>query len=527
MSGGRPPFPFFVGCGRSGTTLFRMIFDSHLELAIPDESNFVVPLARQRAAYERSGRFDAERFLADLALQRSVRRWGIGAADLRESFVARPPDGYADAVREVFAAYARRRGKPRYGDKTPRYVMDLPLLAGLFPEARFVHVLRDGRDVALSFLDVDFGPATVGEAALAWRERVEAGRAAAPALVDRYTEVRYEDLLDDPEGVTAALCSFLGLTFDPAMLRYSERPDLGATTQLWKYRHVGEPPTHGMRDWRTQMAPDDVELFEALAGDVLDALGYERAVPRPSASARARAAGVRLSRRARSSAREGYRSARASGGTGSGSPTSAGGERDMIAEPRLERDEVLSWVLARRADADPGVRSFREEVLGDARLTLDDVADWLATNAGTAALGRLRGLAAELAGTYPWTPDRALAYVLTGLAPRVDPVRIRIEGGHPIGASTRIVMEIDPAIEPGEVARRYERTRRQMVPARLRQPDERALALALHAAEHPDADPGASLQAWNRAHPSMAYADARRFERELALARRRLLDPPW
>jgi hypothetical protein len=199
----------------------------------------------------------------------------------------------------------------------------------------------------------------------------------------------------------------------------------------------------------------------------------------------------------------------------------------MIAEPRLERAEVLSWVLARRADAEPGVRSFREEVLGGARLALDEVSAWMGAHAATDVLDRLRELGAELSGAYRWSPAQATAFVLTGLAPRVEPVAARVEGGHPVGASTRIVLEIDPAVDPSEVARRYQRIRRQMVPARLREPDERSLALALHAADHPDADLDASLEAWNRAHPSMAYRDPRWFERELALARRRILDPPW
>src|SRR6478672_851702 len=110
LTGQKASFPFVVGCSRSGTTLRR---------ALRRDPWFAL--------------------------------WGIAAPDLRGL-------GCADAVRAVFAAYAAARGKPRYADKTPHYVSHLPELAARFPEAQFVHVVRDGRDVALSLLEVPWGP---------------------------------------------------------------------------------------------------------------------------------------------------------------------------------------------------------------------------------------------------------------------------------------------------------------------------------------------------------------------------------
>src|SRR4051794_27962840 len=130
----RPIFPFVVGCSRSGTTLLRALLDAHPLLAVPPESHFAVAPRLRR-----------------LGRDPWFRLWGIEPPDLRGLDVA-------DAVRAVFAAYAAAQGKPRYADKTPHYVSHLPLLAERFPEARFVHVVRDGRDVALSLLEVPWGP---------------------------------------------------------------------------------------------------------------------------------------------------------------------------------------------------------------------------------------------------------------------------------------------------------------------------------------------------------------------------------
>ena len=135
------------------------MLDSHPELAVPPESHFALA--------------DSPR-----SLRRALRRepwfalWEIEAPDVDRL-------GCADAVRALFAAYAATRGKPRYADKTPHYVSHLPRLAARFPEARFVHVVRDGRDVALSLLEVPWGPDAIEDAALHWRRRVLEGRAAA------------------------------------------------------------------------------------------------------------------------------------------------------------------------------------------------------------------------------------------------------------------------------------------------------------------------------------------------------------
>lgn len=287
VTGARPPFLFIVGCGRSGTSLLRTMCNAHRDLAVMFEPHFVGVMARRMRRYEQPDGFRTDRFLDDLSADRKFRAIGVRQEALRLTLQASPPADFADAVRCVFRTFAAQEGKARYGDKTPNYVFAMPLLAETFPESRFVHLVRDGRDVALAYADAGWGPTSAVEGALYWRKRVRAALESGGRLRQgRYLELRYEDLVAAPEPALRQVCAFADLPFDPSMLLYYERPgSIGAANP--KY-HEGllVPPTIGRRDWRTQMPAGSQRRFEALAGDLLDTLGYERGAEPLTASDR-------------------------------------------------------------------------------------------------------------------------------------------------------------------------------------------------------------------------------------------------
>lgn len=273
-----PVFPQFVGCGRSGTTLLRNMFDSHSALAMTHESHFIGPLAKVRSKYESEGRFDSDAFVADLFGDANFVRQGLEVEDVRSALEAARPKSYPEAVRAVFSAYAARDGKTLYGDKTPGSVTQIELLAELFPEAKFVHIIRDGRAVALSYLErPEWGPETMAEAANHWKNRVRRGRSAGRVIgTGRYMEVRYEDVVADPETVARAVCDFLGLEFEEGMLRYHEKSKefIASTKDPEAFKNLSRPITGGLRDWEDEISSGDRHLFEAIAGDLLEELGY-------------------------------------------------------------------------------------------------------------------------------------------------------------------------------------------------------------------------------------------------------------
>src|SRR5262249_36845662 len=162
----------------------------------------------------------------------------------------------------------------------------------LWPRARVVHLVRDGRDVCLSVLNWDhaykaagrystWGEDPVLTTALWWERKVRLGRQGGQGLgPGLYYELRYEDLVSNPGNTCASLCDFLGVPYDESMLRFHEgrtrtEPGLDAK-ESWL------PITPGLRNWRTQMLPEDVERFEAAAGGLLTELGYPRKFTNPS-----------------------------------------------------------------------------------------------------------------------------------------------------------------------------------------------------------------------------------------------------
>jgi hypothetical protein len=298
--------------------MLRAMLDSHAQVAVPHESYFVVPALHRRARFEGPDGLDRDGLLADLGRDESFTRWGLDPGALDRIRADATLTTVPDALRALYGAYAGAAGKARFADKTPRNVLHVELLAAAFPDARFVHLVRDGRDVVPSMLGLDFFPDRFPEAVLYWADRVERGRRAGRRLgPERYVEVHYEELVADAPEVLARLCDFLALPFDPAMLRYHERADevVAAVKDTGHHQGLWQPPTVGRRSWRESMSRGDVARFEALAGGTLDAFGYERSDVPPTLRARAEASAWRL--RLAASARARTARAKAAGAWGS------------------------------------------------------------------------------------------------------------------------------------------------------------------------------------------------------------------
>ena len=291
LSPPRPPAPFVVGLTRSGTTLLRMMLDAHHDLTIPPETHFVPDLIKAA----RDGG-DAEAMLAAMTSNRTWGDFGIGEDEMLARLNAVGRGDAAAAVRAFFDAYAERQGKSRWGDKTPAYMLSVQRIGRALPESRFVHLIRDGRDVALSqrarALNEQPPPA---EQAARWVKRIRKAREQALALKGpRYVEARYEDLVREPEATLRRVCDFVELPWDPGMLTYHERAGERLEEMAGKLRSVDhhaeqragyrienhapttKPPNPSKLDkWRHEMPPKDAAAYESVAGELLRELGYE------------------------------------------------------------------------------------------------------------------------------------------------------------------------------------------------------------------------------------------------------------
>jgi hypothetical protein len=298
------PILFIVGATRSGNTLLQRLVDAHPAIAVVDETHWIPKWLERGKGLTPDGRATPA-LVRRLADHPRFARWKIPLERL-EALVAngsRPP--YAEFVSRFFDLYGEVRGKRLVGDKTPRYVRDIPTLHALWPSAKFVHIIRDGRDVCLSANAwrkayklrrryPTWSSDPVATAAAWWDWLVRLGRADGSRLgPERYHEVRYERLVADPGAECEALCGFLGVAYDDAMLRFHEgraQDDPGLDAKgAWL------PVTPGLRDWRTQMPREEVEHFEAVAGALLDELGYPLVAADLQPEAIAHATGIRTS----------------------------------------------------------------------------------------------------------------------------------------------------------------------------------------------------------------------------------------
>lgn len=288
---------FIVGVHRSGTTLLRYMLSSSPRIYIPPESDFIPrfflhnptgPLTENDVANMLKVIFNQYRFA------KAWREEPPDAEMMLREMDAPTPAAFLDAL---YSMYARQYGAVRWGDKTPIYASYVDLIHQIFPQARFVHLIRDGRDAALSMLE-KWGQKEIHVdvyfAARNWVRRIRAAQAAGKRLgPERYHELYYEDLVRVPEQELRQLCHFLA---EPYMSEMVEQQRL-ARRQLPSggfHEPVRHPPTESrIGRWRQKMRPADVRLVQAVAGDLLQELGYELAPVGPMSSAeRARLAAL-------------------------------------------------------------------------------------------------------------------------------------------------------------------------------------------------------------------------------------------
>jgi Sulfotransferase family len=301
------PYLFIVGCPRSGTTLLGRMVDAHPNIAVIHEGRFAPDWFERRRGLTPDGHVTPE--LIDRLLDhRPFERVSVRPAELERLLGDGDRVTYADFVSRIFDLHGRAHGKQLVGDKTPHYVRSLPTLHALWPAARMVHLIRDGRDVAQSVLGWKkvterggsvarysaFDEDRVATVACWWEWFVRLGREDGAALGPAvYHEVRYESLVAEPAVECERLCEFLGVPYDEGMLGFHEgreRDDPGLDAKK-AWRRV----TPGLRDWRSEMPAADVERFEAVAGGLLEELGYERGAGAPSAELISQADRVRRS----------------------------------------------------------------------------------------------------------------------------------------------------------------------------------------------------------------------------------------
>ena len=268
---------FLVGCERSGTTLLRAMLNAHPRIAIPYEARRFSQAISWPSPWDYVfSREEVVIAVEEFLINRKVRFWQLEKAAVLEELGVSETCRYPDLLRAIYRAYAKREGKPRWGDKTPANTFEVPRLIRAFPEAQFLHIVRDGRDVYLSWLTVDWARYDLANAARQWAKWVRAAAQAGALGTDRYHVLRYEDLIARPHDTLRDVCRFLDEPFVEDMLRYPEQDGLVPVDHKPYHELLSRAPDRSRAyRWKQEMMRRDVRRFEHIAGPTLVTYGYE------------------------------------------------------------------------------------------------------------------------------------------------------------------------------------------------------------------------------------------------------------
>ena len=283
------PMPMIIGAPRSGTTLLRLMLDAHPELAIPPETHFIPSLLKLNREDPQLRQNFYKKITEDIRWQ----DFHLPLEDFLDRLEIVQPFTIADGLRCFYKMYAKRFKKIRWGDKTPPYVLYIRDIQKILPEAYFIHIIRDGRDVALSMRDMWWGPGDDMESQAAhWLWRVREGRHQGQ-YCKHYLEVRFEELVANPIKTLQKICSFIDLPYNEAMLNYYKKarerlmelgnqknPDSDYITTAEKrisifHKTESPPDISRLGRWKKEMNRQDIIKFESVAKDMLRDLEYE------------------------------------------------------------------------------------------------------------------------------------------------------------------------------------------------------------------------------------------------------------
>jgi LPS sulfotransferase NodH len=237
---------FLIGAERSGTTLLRLMLSHHPQIAWCNEFEYAIDQVSD------DGQFPGmANYREWLKTHRIFQATG---------FQVSPDLSYGELVQSFLRQKQAQEQKPVVGATVHRH---FDRLLALWPNARFIHIVRDPRDVARSCIGMGWA-GNVWTGSARWLEAEQCWEAFKQTLPgDRYVEISYEELIREPQTVLTQLANFLGVDYDPAMLQYNQD-----TT-------YEQPDSRFLNQWQRKLGDRDIQLVESRVGDLLLQRGYE------------------------------------------------------------------------------------------------------------------------------------------------------------------------------------------------------------------------------------------------------------
>jgi len=285
---------FIIGNPRSGTSLLRLMLTCHSEIMIPPECAFLVWWYEKYKNWNDENQDELlESFIKDLAQSKKIEFWELDFVLLKEYLSQRNISDYASLSDMVYSFYIEMKSSSKvkyWGDKNNYYVKHIDLLNQLFPDAKFIQIIRDGRDVASSYKnmgqiksDSKYAPnlpSEISEIAAEWAGNNEMIYTSfqKEGLIDKTITVRYEDLVMHPEKSLKRLCDFLLIEFEDGMLNYhSENRNSFLEPKdflAWKQKTFQKIDSKAVGKYKTHFSKSEIESFEQIAKSTLEKYNY-------------------------------------------------------------------------------------------------------------------------------------------------------------------------------------------------------------------------------------------------------------
>ena len=275
---------FILGNPRSGTTLLRLILNNHSLIGVPPESGFLQWWHKKYYKWSENDTKDDNKInllLDDILSSKKIEDWKLNRPNLKNFILSKKPKDYSEIITAIYKFYTNN--KLIIGDKNNYYIHHLEELNLIFPNAKYIHLIRDGRDVACSYKNINkLNPnlkyipkvsSNIIDIANEWNNNI----ITIEKFIQNYNSItiRYEDLISTPIETLKQVCTFLEVKYEDKMLSYYQNNDEPSSTLQWKEKTKESIDEKNKKKYLSLLSYEEIKKFNEIANVTLEKFNYD------------------------------------------------------------------------------------------------------------------------------------------------------------------------------------------------------------------------------------------------------------